>query len=45
MILAIDRLQTFPVLGRMVPEYQDAGIRELIVGHVERPGPSNPRGV
>ncbi len=32
-ILAIDRLQTFPKLGRMVPEYQDTSIRELIVGH------------
>ncbi|BFU90857.1 MAG: hypothetical protein NTAFB01_20440 [Nitrospira sp.] len=32
-ILAIDRLQTFPKLGRMVPEYQNTSIRELIVGH------------
>jgi len=32
-ILAVDRLKTFPKLGRMVPEYQDASIRELIVGH------------
>jgi len=32
-LLAIDRLQTFPKLGRMVPEYKDASIRELIVGH------------
>ena len=31
--LAVDRLETFPKLGRMVPEYQDASVRELIVGH------------
>jgi toxin ParE1/3/4 len=32
-ILAIDRLETFPKLGRIVPEYQDASVRELIVGN------------
>jgi addiction module RelE/StbE family toxin len=32
-ILAVDRLETFPKLGRMVPEYQDASVRELIVGN------------
>jgi toxin ParE1/3/4 len=31
--LAIDRLETFPKLGRIVPEYQDANVRELIVGN------------
>lgn len=32
-ILAVDRLEAFPKLGRIVPEYQDAGVRELIVGN------------
>ena len=32
-ILAVDRLETFPRLGRVVPEYQDTSVRELIVGH------------
>lgn len=32
-ILAVDRLETFPKLGRIVPEYQDANVRELIVGN------------
>lgn len=32
-ILAIDRLKTFPKLGRVVPEYQDPDVRELIVGN------------
>ena len=32
-LLAVDRLETFPKLGRMVPEYQDASVRELIVGN------------
>ena len=32
-ILAVDRLETFPKLGRIVPEYQDTNIRELIVGN------------
>ena len=31
--LAIDRLEAFPQLGRIVPEYQDANVRELIVGN------------
>lgn len=31
--LAVDRVETFPKLGRIVPEYQDPDIRELIVGH------------
>lgn len=31
--LAIDRLETFPKLGRVVPEYQDPDVRELIVGN------------
>ncbi len=31
--LAIDRLEAFPKLGRIVPEYQDANVRELIVGN------------
>jgi toxin ParE1/3/4 len=29
---ALDNLETFPRLGRMVPDYQDEAIRELIVG-------------
>jgi len=32
-ILAVDRLETFPKLGRIVPEYQDTNVRELIVGN------------
>lgn len=32
-LLAVDRLQTFPKLGRMVPEYHNASVRELIVGN------------
>ena len=32
-IIAVDRLETFPKLGRVVPEYQDTSVRELIVGH------------
>lgn len=32
-IIAVDRLETFPKLGRIVPEYQDASVRELIVGN------------
>ena len=30
---AVDRLESFPSLGRMVPEYQDETIRELFVGN------------
>jgi len=29
---ALDNLETFPRLGRIVPDYQDEAIRELIVG-------------
>jgi addiction module RelE/StbE family toxin len=32
MLQAIDRLEQFPELGRMVPEFQRPDIRELIVG-------------
>ena len=28
----VARLERFPELGRIVPEYDDPGIRELIVG-------------
>jgi toxin ParE1/3/4 len=31
--LAVDHLKAFPKLGRIVPEYQDASVRELIVGN------------
>ncbi len=30
---AVERLGDYPYLGRMVPEYQDETIRELIVGN------------
>jgi addiction module RelE/StbE family toxin len=30
---AVERLKDFPDSGRIVPEYGDAGIRELIVGN------------
>ncbi len=30
---AVDRLRRYPRLGRVVPEYDDASIRELIVGN------------
>jgi addiction module RelE/StbE family toxin len=32
-ISAIDRLEAFPKLGRIVPEYEDVSVRELIVGN------------
>lgn len=32
-ILAVDRLETFSKLGRIVPEYQDPNLRALIASH------------
>ena len=32
-IAAIDRLESYPRLGRIVPEYQDDSIREILVGN------------
>ena|SRR3990170_7295858 len=32
-IAAVDRLERHPKLGRVVPEYEDETIRELIVGN------------
>lgn len=33
LLAAVDRLEQLPKLGRVVPEYQDAALRELLVGH------------
>ena len=30
---AVERLEKFPKLGRIVPEYADSSLRELIVGN------------
>lgn len=30
---AVDRLRKYPRLGRVVPEYRDTSLRELIVGN------------
>ena len=30
---AVERLKDFPASGRIVPEYRDADIRELIIGN------------
>ena len=30
---AVDRLESYPRIGRIVPEYQDASIREMLVGN------------
>jgi toxin ParE1/3/4 len=35
LISEIDRLQEFPELGRIVPEYRNDGIREIIFGRIE----------
>ncbi len=32
-VSSVDRLETFPMLGRMVPEYSDENLREIIVGN------------
>ncbi len=32
-VAAVDRLETHPMLGRMVPEYGDETVREIIVGN------------
>ncbi|MEO6050352.1 MAG: type II toxin-antitoxin system RelE/ParE family toxin [Pyrinomonadaceae bacterium] len=32
-ITSIDRLEQFPMLGRVVPEYQNPQIRELLMGN------------
>jgi toxin ParE1/3/4 len=32
-LAAVDRLEKFPRLGRIVPEYADPSLRELIVGN------------
>ena len=31
-VAAVDRLEDFPLSGRVVPELQDEGIREVIIG-------------
>ncbi len=33
LVAAIDRLESHPRIGRVVPEYQDESIREIIVGN------------
>ncbi len=33
LITAVERLQQHPQLGRMVPEYKDPTLRELLVGN------------
>lgn len=33
LLAAVDRLERLPQLGRIVPEYQDPALRELLVGH------------
>ena len=30
---AVNRLELYPLIGRIVPEYQDATIREVLVGN------------
>ena len=30
---AVSRLESYPLIGRIVPEYQDATIREVLVGN------------
>jgi plasmid stabilization system protein ParE len=32
-VSSVDRLETFPMLGRMVLEYSDENLREIIVGN------------
>ena len=32
-LAALNRLESYPQLGRIVPEYQDASIREVLVGN------------
>jgi plasmid stabilization system protein ParE len=32
-VLAVDRLEAYPMLGRMVPEYNQENLREIIVGN------------
>ena len=32
-VAAVDRLETDPMFGRMVPEYGDETVREIIVGN------------
>ena len=32
-VSSVDRLETFPMLGRIVPEYSDENLREIIVGN------------
>jgi plasmid stabilization system protein ParE len=32
-VSAVERLEAFPMLGRMVPEYDHANLREIIVGN------------
>ena len=33
MLSAVERLEAYPRLGRVVPEYEDQAIREIIVGN------------
>ena len=32
-VLAVDTLEIHPMLGRMVPEYEEEDVREIIVGN------------
>ena len=32
-VSSVDRFETFPMLGRMVPGYSDENLREIIVGN------------
>lgn len=32
-VLAVDRLEAYPMLGRIVPEYDQENLREIIVGN------------